>query len=299
MIALAVLLILPSNAIAQRPSDAVPYELEGVGITERLNEKAPLDVTFTDDNGNTVRFGDYFKAGKPVILTLNYFRCPQLCDLTLNALVDGLQEVEWSAGKEFQIVTVSFNPSETTKLANTKKRAYLTEYTREGAKDGWHFLTGTQENIDRLTNGVGFGYKKQDNGEYAHTATIIFLTPEGVISRYFNELTYKPSDLRLALIESSQGKIGSLLDRTLLFNCFMFDPERGYVPSAWKIMRAGGVLTMLIVAIGLFVLWRRGSHAGHPSPESSAVAADTRAAPSSASPFHPVPSGPTTQVADS
>ncbi|HWB19294.1 MAG TPA: SCO family protein [Phycisphaerales bacterium] len=246
-------------AQAQVTSDVKPKELEGVGITEKLGQQAPLDVEFKDESGATVRLSDYFKSGRPVILSLNYYRCPQLCDLTLNALMEGMKGMEWTPGKEYEVVTISFNPDEGPKLADTKKRAYMAQFGKDGMQDGWHFLTGTKENIDKVADGVGFGYKKQDNGEYAHTATIMFLSPDGKISKYMNQLTFEPKDLRLALVEASEGKVGSVLDDILLM-CFRFDPNRSqYVASAWKIMRLGGVVTVFGLGIGLMVLWLKGA----------------------------------------
>ena len=240
-------------------------EMEGVGIEQKLDQYVPRDVRFVDEDGTAVAFEDYLGRDKPIILTLNYYRCPMLCSLTLNGMLDGLKELDWSAGSEFDIVTVSINPDEGPELAKGKKKSYLAEYGREEAAAGWHFLTGDESDIKRLADGVGFGYRYDEvSGEYAHTASIIFITPEGRISRYMNDVVFQPRDLRLALVESSEGRIGSPLDTLLLFNCFQWDPERNsYVADAWKIMRLGGVLTVVLVAGGLLVLGFRSRYTGH------------------------------------
>jgi protein SCO1/2 len=237
----------------------VPPELVGVGINDRRGEQVDLDLEFTDESSSRVKLREYFGAGRPVILTLVYYECPMLCNLILNALVDGLEEVEWSAGREFEIVTVSFNPEEGPKLADVKKRAYLTQYHRPTAAQGWHFLTGEEENIRALADTVGFSYRKDEKtGEYAHPSTITFLTPDGRVSMYMDDLVFRGRDLRLALVEASQGRIGSALDQIALFVCFQYDPEsNSYVPAAWKIMRSGALLTLLVVVCGLGVLWLR------------------------------------------
>jgi protein SCO1/2 len=182
-----------------------------------------------------------------------------LCTLTLNGLVDGLNRIEWTAGKEFDIVTVSIDPKEGTELADVKKRAYLTQYQRESVKDGWHFHTGTQENIDKLTSAVGFKYNYvESTGEFVHPPTIMFLTPDGRVSLYMDDVIFQPRDLRLALVDASQGTIGAPLEKLLLFTCFQYDAESGsFVPAAWKIMRTGGVITVVAMALGGIILWRR------------------------------------------
>ena len=248
------------EATAQRLADELPPELEGVGIVQRLDENVPMDLAFTNSVGKPVRLEELVRDGRPAILTLNYYRCPMLCSLTLNGMVDGLRDMKWSAGEEFDIITVSINPEEGPELAAQNKTGYLSSYGREGAEDGWHFLVGESDQIETLADAVGFGYRfDEESGEYAHTASIIFLTPEGRISKYMNDVRFNPRDLRFALVEASGGGIGSPIDTMLLFNCFQWDPERGsYVPNAWKIMRLGGILTIIILVVGILVLSAKG-----------------------------------------
>ena len=230
--------------------------LEGVGITEHLDAQLPLDITFKDDSGNEVVLGQYFTNEKPIIITLNYYRCPMLCSLTLNGLTAGLEEMDWTLGDEFEVITLSINPDEKPPLAKKNKEGYLGHYSREGAEKGWHFLTGDQENITKLADSLGFGYVFDSNtGEFHHTASIMFITPDGRISKYMNDVQFKGQDLRFALIEASEGRIGTMLDTLLLFNCFQYDPDsNSYSPVAWKLMRTGGVLMLVVLGVGLAVL---------------------------------------------
>lgn len=259
--AIAALLASATMAAAQRPFDFIPEEMRGVEVTQRLNESIPLDLEFIDEKGEPVRLGDFFDGTRPVILTLNYFTCPQLCHLTLSGLVQGLHDVEWTIGKEFQIVTVTINPEETPEHAQSFKRSYAGRYGRDEAKDGWHFLVGEEANIKALAEAIGFGYRYDEkSGEYAHPSSIQFITPDGRISQYMIDLMFEPRDLRFALVEASQGSIGTVVDRFLLLTCFQYDPDsNSYAPAAWKIMRTGGALTVIIVAIGIITLAVRGS----------------------------------------
>jgi protein SCO1/2 len=266
----AALLASAVPARAERPllADQLPPELEGVGIVEHLDERIPLDLEFVDDTGQAVRLERYFRGERPVLLTLNFYRCEMLCTLTLNGVVDALNDLKWSAGEEFDIVTVSIAHEEGPDLANVKKRAYLTQYRRESAADGWHFLTGTKENIEALAMAVGFGFRKvktEKDYEYAHTSSIMFLTPDGRISRYMNDVVFESKDVRLALVEASNGAIGSPMDKFLVFMCYHYDPDKGnYGPSAMKLMRLGAAVTLCAVVCGLVVLGLRGSRTQRP-----------------------------------
>ena len=250
--------ILATPVAAQLLADELPAELDGVGIVQRLDEQVPLGLEFIDHNGNAVVLSDLIGGERPVILTLNYYRCPQLCSLTLNGLVDGLRDVDLDLGTEYNIVTVSINPDEGPAIAAQNRAGYLVALDEEVPESAWPFLTGNQENIEALAKAIGFGYRFDErSGEFAHTASITFVTPEGRISKYMNDVRFLPRDLRLAIVDASQGKVGSLIDTLLLFNCFQWDPEAGsFVPSAWKIMRLGAGISAILLFGGIFVLFR-------------------------------------------
>jgi len=235
----------------------LPKILQNVGFDQRLNEQVPLALPFTDEEGQRVTLGEYF-GDKPVILVLAYYRCPMVCTQVLNGLVQGLRELPFTVGKEFRVVTVSFDPHETTEMAAAKKRTYVHSYGKPEAAEGWHFLTGDQQSIGRLTRAVGFRYAYDPASEqFAHAAGIVILTPTGRISRYFYDVHYSGRDLRLGLVEASKNKIGSPIDQILLF-CFHYDPTAGkYGAAIMNFVRAGGVLT--VVGLGLmFGLLMRG-----------------------------------------
>ncbi len=234
----------------------LPEELEGVGIEEKLGEKIDLDLTFISESGYPIRLGDYFNRERPVILNLVYYNCPMLCNLVLNGQTKTLRAIPWTPGEEFEVVTISIDPTENFALARKKKELYLTNYGKPAP--GWHFLADHQGNVKKLAEQVGFHYKYDESREqYAHAAAIMLLTPDGTISRYLYGIRFKTRDLRLGLTEASNGAIGEISDRVLLF-CFHYDPsEKSYVPFATNIMRAGGVLVVLILSLFLFSLWRR------------------------------------------
>jgi protein SCO1/2 len=245
---------------AQILADELPAELDGVGIVQRLDEPVPLDLGFVDHTGADVLLRDLIVGDRPVILTLNYYNCPMLCSLTLNGMVDGLREVELQLGVDYDIVTVSINPKEGPELAAQNRKGYLASFGKDVPGTAWPFLTGTQDNIESLAKGIGFGYRFDErSGDYAHTASITFVTPEGRISKYMNDVVFPPRDMRLAIVDASEGRVGSLMDTLLLFNCFQWDPEAGsYVASAWKIMRLGGVITIVLIIAGVLILLRLG-----------------------------------------
>ncbi len=237
----------------------VPKEADGADIVEHLEAQLPLDLTFVDERTNTVRLGDYFGQGKPVLLTLNYYSCPMLCTLQLNGLVEGLRGLEWTAGNEFEIVTVSINHRESPALAFEKKKTYVTEYGREAAGEGWHFLVGQNDAIVRLAETVGFQYEYDpQTGQYAHPAVAWIITPEGRVSRYLYGVQFDPQTLRYSMVEASQGRVGTAMDRLLLL-CFHYDETRGrYAPAAMNIMRMGGALTAVVLGGWLLTNWLRG-----------------------------------------
>ena len=245
--------------------EPIPAELEGVGITEHLGIEVPLDVPFDDETGKQVTLRSYLAKDRPVILTLNYFTCPMLCTLILNGLTDAMKQIPWRPGQEFEVVTVSFDPSETPTLARLKKKSYMESYGRADAADGWHFLTGEESSIKAVTEAVGFQYRWDDNEKmWAHAAAVFVLTPDGRTSRYLYGVQYEPKDLRLALLEASKGKIGSPLDQVLMF-CYHYDASAGrYSIAAQQIMKIGGILTVLVLGGWLFAFWIRGRSHGRP-----------------------------------
>jgi protein SCO1 len=236
--------------------DKTPEVLKKVGFDQRLNEQVPLDLEFTDDMGNVVKLQDYF-GQKPVILVLAYYKCPMLCTLVLNGLTQAMRELPFTIGKEFNVVTVSFNPRETPELAAEKKKNYVRSYGRSGAIEGWHFLTGKEDAIEKLTQAVGFRYvydAKQD--QYIHTSGIIILTPQGKISRYFYGIGFPARDLRLGLVEASADKIGTPTDQILLY-CFHYDPATGkYTTSILNFVRLGGGMTIVALVGMVWFLFR-------------------------------------------
>jgi protein SCO1/2 len=253
-------------------ADQLPQELEGVGITEHLEGQVPLNLEFVDETGRKVRLSDYFDGQRPVILTLNYYRCPMLCTLQLNGLIAGLQEMSWLPGQQFEIVTVSIDPAETPSLAAAKKQSYMTDYGRPSAAAGWHFLTGKQKAIKTLADEVGFGYRwNPERKQWMHAAALFVCTPDGKLSRYLYGVQYDPDTLRLSLVEASAGKAGSSLDRVILY-CYQYDPSAGkYGLVSLNVVRVGGVLTLLALGLLLMPLWlretrrRRKASTDHPS----------------------------------
>jgi protein SCO1 len=241
------------------PSGGKPKALEKVDIEQRLNEQIPLDLTFRDENGESVRLGDYF-GKKPVVLSLVYYSCPQLCNQVLNGLTSSLRTLSaFDIGKEFDVVTVSFDPRETAELATEKKKTYIQWYKRDGAVEGWHFLTGDQQAIDRLTEAVGFHYTfDPQTNQFAHASGIMIATPEGKLARYYYGIEYSAKDLRLGLVEASNNKIGSPVDQLLLY-CYHYDPATGkYGPIVINMIRLGGIVTIIgMIALVLFMR-RRG-----------------------------------------
>jgi len=250
-------LLLVAPALAARADDTRPAVLRNVTIEQRLDQQVPLDLTFRDESGEPVRLGQYF-GDKPVILNLVYYECPMLCTLVLNGLTAALDVLSLDIGKDFEVVTVSFSPTETPALAAAKKRTYLQRYGRPGAAAGWHFLTGDAGPIDQLTRSVGFQYTYDPAlKQYAHAAAIMVLTPQGRIARYFFGVEYAPKDLRLGLVEASQNRIGSIVDQLLLF-CYHYDPVAGrYGAAAVNLIRAGGVVTVVALASFMIVMFRR------------------------------------------
>jgi protein SCO1/2 len=243
---------------AGRAGAEVPTPLREVSFDQKLDQQVPLDLEFRDDTGGRVRLRDSFD-GKPVILVLAYYRCPKLCNEVLNGLVRSLLDVPLDLGRDFNVVTVSFDPREQPELAAAKKAHYLERYGRARDARAWRFLTGEEEPIRRLADSVGFRYRYDPRtDQYAHASGIVVLTPDGRTSRYFYGIKFAPRDLRLGLVDASGGKIGSPVDRVLLY-CFHYDPSVGkYGVTIMNLVRLGGVLTMIGIGVLWFVLWRMG-----------------------------------------
>ena len=243
---------------AQDRIEPVPRALARVGIDEKLDAALPLQLPFKDERGRDVTLGSYFKANRPVLLTLNYYRCPMLCTLELDGLVQGLTGLAWSPGGEFQIVTVSIDPQEMPPSAAANKATYLRELGRPSAEAGWSFLTGSAASIEMLTQSVGFSYEyDKESDQYGHPAVIVLATPDGRVSRYLYGVRFESPTLKLGLLEASKGRIGSALDRFVLY-CYHYDSNQGrYALAAVKIMRAGGAITVLVLACVIGTYWLR------------------------------------------
>ncbi len=247
----------PMRDKGQLQQTGLPADLQKVGIDQRLNEQVPLDLMFRDEAGKEVWLGDYFSGTKPVILSLVFYECPMLCNQVLNGLVGGLKAVPLNVGNDFNVVTVSFDPRETSELAARKKEIYMRQYKRAGASAGWHFLTGNEASIKQLTDAVGFRYTYDAaSNQFAHASGIMILTPQGKISRYFYGIEYAPKDIRLGLVEASGGKIGSPVDKILLY-CYHYDPATGKYAWVMNVYRLGGAITVVCMIALFFVLRRR------------------------------------------
>jgi len=234
-----------------------PEALRDVGFDQRLGEALPLDAVLRDEAGREVRLGDYF-GRRPVVLSLVYYECPMLCTLTLNGLVSALSVLSFQPGREFEIVTVSFDPKDTPDSAAARKRSYLARYGRPGAAQGWHFLTGSPESVERITRALGFRYAwDAQTSQFAHPAGIVVATPEGLLARYLYGIEYAPRDLQLAVTEASAGKVGGPVEQVLLF-CYEYDPASGgYGLAIMRLVRVAGALTVAALAGYVTLMLRR------------------------------------------
>jgi protein SCO1/2 len=241
-------------------TEPTPKQLQGVDVQERLGSRLPLSLSFHDQEGRTVNLGKFFDGQHPVLFTLNYSNCPMLCSLMLSGLVKGLKGVEWGINQEFQIVTVSLDAKEPLEVTQRTANRYLTQYGRPGARPGWHFLTGTEQDIRAYADAIGFSYRYDEaRKEFAHPAAIVLASPNGTIVRYLYGLEFEPKTLRLGLVEASEGKIGTTLDRLVLY-CFHYDSSEGrYAPVAKRIMEVGGAVTIVLLAGFLWLLFRADS----------------------------------------
>jgi len=245
-----------NNGIMSPPASTRPPRLENVAIEQRLDAQIPPDLTFRDDAGKAVKLGDYF-GHKPTILNLVYYNCTMLCGEALAGLASAMRLVKFDVGNEFDVITVSFDPRETPEMAAAKKLDYVKRYSRANAAFGWHFLVGQPESINALTKAVGFNYQYDSkSNQYAHATAIMVLTPQGRISRYFYGVDFPPKDLRMGLVEASQGKIGNAVDAVLLY-CYHYNPETGkYGAMVGNILRLAAAATILMLGTFLFILWR-------------------------------------------
>lgn len=256
--ALLIALSFCSTAFAQD----IPKELQDVGIVEKLGQSVSVhELSFADEDGKPVQLGEYFKKGHPVLLNVGYYGCATLCSFVLNGLLESLKKTPWVPGKQFELVSVTIDPDDQPALAKKKKANYIADYGRPEAAEGWHFLTvlpGREDQVRKLADQVGFRYKyDEQQKQYAHGAALFVLTPEGKISRYLYGIQYPEKDLRLALVEASNGKIGTVIDRILLF-CYRYDPlTRKYSLYLSRLMQAGGAGTVFFFGAYLAVFWRR------------------------------------------
>jgi len=249
-----------SRPYQPRAPVGLPKALNGVGIDQKLNEQLPLDLVLKNENGESVKLGDYF-GKKPVVLSLVYYQCPMLCNQVLNGMVTAFRVMSFAPGKEFDVVTISFDPRETPALAAAKKKTYvdyLPDDKRASAASGWHFLTADEASIARITSAVGFRYHwDETTNQFAHASAIYVATPQGKLARYFYGIEYAPRDLRLGLIEAAENKIGSPVDQLLLY-CYHYDPATGkYGAVVMNMVRVGGVITLIALAALLLALRRR------------------------------------------
>ncbi|MER3401979.1 MAG: SCO family protein [Armatimonadota bacterium] len=261
---------LTANAqLYRRPGEVGQFQeqeqkkiLDQVTVQQRLDTQVPLNLTFRDETGKTVRLGDYF-GQRPVILVLAYYECPMLCTVVLNELTRSLHALDYTIGKEFEVITVSISPTETPELALKKKQTYLSAYKKKGAERGWHFLVGDEPNIKALANAVGFQYTYDPRTkQYAHPAVIMILTPQGKLSRYLLGIEFAARDLKFALIEASEGKIGNPVTSAVLY-CFQYDPSSGkYGLVILRLVQLAGLITVLSLGLligGALLLERRRS----------------------------------------
>jgi protein SCO1/2 len=252
-----------TQGVMSPPANLRPPGLRHVGIEQHLNEQIPLNLSFRDETGTPVRLGDYF-GRKPLILNLVYYQCPMLCGEVLSGLESALCVLKFDVGKEFDVLTISFDPKETPEMAAAKKAEFLKRYGRPGAATGWHFLTGPQSSIDALTKAAGFQYEYDPKTQqFAHATAIMVLTPEGKIAQYYYGVEFAPKDLRLGLVQASQNKIGNLVDEVLLY-CYHYDPDKGkYGAIISRILKLAAGATILLLGTFLIVMFRLGSLSDH------------------------------------
>jgi protein SCO1/2 len=229
--------------------------VEGVGVDEHLGEFIDPELRFTDRQGEEIRLGDLMKGDQPIIFAPVYYSCPNLCTLVLNGVRDLINDMDLVPGKEYKVINISFDPANTPQLAETKAGNYAATLKNRAAADHWFFLTGTESNIHAFTEAVGFKYKFI-NGQFSHASVLVLASPQGKITRYLYGVRYDANDARMALVEASAGKVGSTLEKVFVY-CFRYDPLSGkYVPIAWRVLRIGGVITLVALGAGALFLWK-------------------------------------------
>jgi protein SCO1/2 len=245
------------NREAGMPSSTVPPALREIGFDQNLNGQLPLDTPFKDESGRAVTLGDYF-GKRPVVMVFAYYDCPMLCTVVINGLASALNVLSLEPGRDFEIVTVSFNPRDTPDGASAKKASYIARYKQPGGADAWHFLTGDQTSIDRVTKAAGFRYIwDEETQQFAHPTGVMVLTPDGRLSRYLFGIEYGPRDLRYGIVDASNGKVGSAVDSLLLY-CYHYDPAAGkYSIAIMRLVRAGGAATVLALGAFIFAMTRK------------------------------------------
>jgi protein SCO1 len=259
------------DASASEPN-GLPPALKEIGITQKLGDQLPLETQLKDENGKAVKLGDYFTSGRPVIVAFVYYECPMLCNQVLNGLTGSLKGINLDAGKDFDVVAVSFDARENDKpdLARNKKASYVERYARPGSENGFHFLTGNEASINAVTSAAGFSFKWDEKSEqFAHAAGVMIATPEGKLSRYFYGIDYSPKDVKFGLMESSAKKVGNPAEQLLLY-CYHYDPSTGkYGLAILRVVRLGGIVTLLGMGAMAFVFWRRNKRKAVDSEQST------------------------------
>lgn len=253
----ALLSIVLGVAVVRAQPAVMPEELENVDVNEQLDKPLPMDATFRDHTGKVVRLGDYFDGKRPVLLTLAYHTCKVVCSMVLGAEVEVLKQQSWTLGKEFRAVTISIDPRDDVKAAAKKREQMMALYGRPEVTDGWDFLVGDKANIDMVAKAVGFQYRYDPrHDQYAHPAVLMMATPSGKMARYLYGLQFQPKDVRLGLLEASEGRSISTVEKAILY-CYMYDPIGArYVVIGKNVMKLGGVLTMLVLGTFLGFMWR-------------------------------------------
>lgn len=247
-----------AGELAPKLADERPAELKNVGIEEHLGRDLDLNIKVKTETGEEVTLGSFFDGKTPVIISPVYYACPGLCNFHLNGLIEALKEMDWSVGTKFKVLAVSFDAKETPDLAAAKKETYLKVYDRAGTESGWSFLTADAENVAKFTENIGFKFSwNETEQEWAHASAAIVVSPKGVITRYLPGIVFEPKDVRLAILEAGEGKVGTFVDNLVLY-CFQYNPHQSrYTVYAFNIMKLGGAATVLLLALWLLPVWVR------------------------------------------